>query len=118
MKIKTVIKWSKNISETLGCRLWCALCQPNSLASIRWLLLASLIGLWGSALADGTDILAGTDASLWETLNNTGKKYIYAIEGILGLAAYMKTKNLMVLTGIVAVSIFFNIILSIAGESA
>ena len=30
----------------------------------------------------------------------------------------MKTKNLLVLTGIVAVSIFFNIILSIAGESA
>jgi hypothetical protein len=118
MKIKTVIKRFKNTSQTLGCRLWCALCQPHSIAAIRFCLLASLIGLWGSALADGTDILAGTDASLWETLNNTGKKYIYAIEGILGLAAYMKTKNLMVLTGIVAVSIFFNIILSIAGESA
>ncbi len=108
----------KSISQTLGCRLWCALCQPNSLATARLLLLVGLIGLCSSALADGTDILAGTDASLWETLNHTGKKYIYAAEGILGLAAYMKTKNLLVLTGIVVVSIFFNIILSIAGESA
>jgi type IV conjugative transfer system pilin TraA len=118
MKIKTVIKRFKNNSQTLGCRLWCALCQPNSITTIRLFLLVSLMGLCGAALADGTDILAGTDASLWETLNGTGKKYIYAAEGILGLAAYMKTKNLLVLTGIVVVSIFFNIILSIAGESA
>ncbi len=76
------------------------------------------MGICLSALADGTDILAGTDASLWETLNGTGKKYIYAAEGILGLAGYMKTKNLLIFTGIVVVSIFFNIILSIAGESA
>lgn len=118
MKIKSVMKKIKNTSQTWGCRLWCALCQPHSLTMIRFCVLASLIGLCSSALADGTDILAGTDASLWETLTGTGKKYIYAIEGILGLAAYMKTKNLMVLTGIVAVSIFFNVILSIAGESA
>ncbi len=112
------IQQFKRISQALSCRLWCALCQPNSLATVRLFLLVSLIGLWGSALADGTDILDGTDASLWMTLNGTGKKYIYAAEGILGLAGYMKTKNLLVLTGIVVVSIFFNIILSIAGESA
>ena len=116
--MNNTIQQFKRISQTLSDRLWCALCQPNSLATLRLFLLVSLIGLWGSALADGTDILAGTDASLWETLNGTGKKYIYAAEGILGLAAYMKTKNLLVLTGIVVVSIFFNIILSIAGESA
>ena len=37
MKIKTVIKQFKSISQTLGCRLWCALCQPNSLATVRLL---------------------------------------------------------------------------------
>jgi hypothetical protein len=82
------------------------------------LLAIGLMGFCLSALANGSDILQGTDASLWATLNGTGKKYIYASEGILGLAAYMKTKNLLVLSGIVVVSIFFNIILSIAGESA
>jgi TraA len=117
-KIKMAIKQFKNISRTLGCQLWYVFCQPNGLVAVRLLLMVGLIGLWGAAMADGTDILAGTDASLWETLNHTGKKYIYAAEGILGLAAYMKTKNLLVLTGIVVVSIFFNIILSIAGESA
>ncbi len=118
MKIKSVVKQIKSMSQTWGCRLWCALCQPNSLATLRLFLLVSLIGLCGSALADGDDILAGTDASLWATLNGTGKKYIYAAEGILGLAGYMKTKNLVILSGIVVVSIFFNIILSMAGESA
>lgn len=77
-----------------------------------------ILGYCWTVFAGGSDILQGTDASLWATLNGTGKKYIYAAEGILGLAAYMKTKNLLVLTGIVVVSIFFNIILSIAGESA
>lgn len=118
MKVKSIIKQFNSISRTVGCRLWCAVCQPNSLATLRLFLLVSLMGLWGSALADGDDILQGTDASLWATLNGTGKKYIYAIEGILGLAAYMKTKQLLVLSGIVAVSIFFNVILSVAGQSA
>lgn len=118
MTIKTVLKQFKNTGQMWSCRLWCALCEPHSIATIRFFLLVSLIGLCGSALADGNDILQGTDASLWATLNGTGKKYIYAIEGILGLAAYMKTKQLLVLSGIVAVSIFFNIVLSIAGESA
>ena len=117
-KIKMAIQQFKSISHTWGCRLWCALCQPHSIATIRFCLLVSLMGLWGSALADGDDILAGTDASLWATLNGTGKKYIYAAEGILGLAGYMKTRNLVILSGIVVVSIFFNIILSMAGESA
>ena len=118
MTMKIAVKQFKGISQKLVCQFWCALCHPNCLTTIRLFFLMSLIGLWGSALADGNDILNGTDASLWATLNGTGKKYIYAAEGILGLAGYMKTKNLLVLSGIVVVSIFFNIILSIAGESA
>ena len=71
-KIKMAIKQFKSISQTLGYRLWCALCQPHSIATIRFFLLVSLIGLWGSALADGTDILAGTDASLWADTQRHG----------------------------------------------
>ena len=51
------IQQFKRISQTMSYRLWCALCQPNSLATVRLFLLVSLIGLWGSALADGNDIL-------------------------------------------------------------
>lgn len=106
------------LCQAIGCRLWSLLCNPH------WQRLGMIVAAVGimsvclSALADGTDILQGTDASLWATLNGTGKKYIYAIEGILGLASYMKTKNLLVLTGIIGVSIFFNVILTFAGESA
>lgn len=118
MNINNRIKRLKQIAESVGHRFWCGLYHPRCFQIIRWLLAISVMGICLTAMADGTDMLKGTDANLWETLNNTGKKYIYASEGILGLAAYMKTKNLLVLTGIVVVSIFFNIILSIAGESA
>jgi len=108
----------KSSCRKIGWRLRGIFYQPESLAVIRLCLAVLIMSLCAAALADGTDILQGTDASLWATLNGTGKKYIYASEGILGMAAYMKTKNLLVLSGIVVVSIFFNIILSIAGESA
>lgn len=115
MKISQKMQQFKKSCQIIAWRLACTLWQPGNL---RLLLCIGLMSLCVSALADGTDILQGTDASLWATLNGTGKKYIYAAEGILGMAAYMKTKNLLVLSGIVVVSIFFNIILSIAGESA
>ena len=49
----------------------------------------------------GTDILDGTEDDLVATLNGTGKKYMYLIEGILAIAGYMKTKNLLLLAGII-----------------
>ncbi len=118
MNMNKQVRRLKQIGQSIGQRLWCVLCHPYANRIIRSLLAISVMSICLDALADGTDILNGTDASLWATLNGTGKKYIYASEGILGLAAYMKTKNLLVLSGIVVVSIFFNIILSIAGESA
>ena len=123
IKIKNVLKPFKNIRPIRWCRVSNAVCPPHCRAALRlfFLLLlllgVSFIGGW-DCLANGNDVLTGTDASLWATLNGTGKKYIYAVEGILGLTGYMKTKNLLVLTGLVAVSIFLNILLSMAGESA
>lgn len=61
------------------------------------------------------DLLAGTTDDLVNTLNGSGKTYLYIAEGILSLAVYIKTKNLLVLGGIVVVSIFFNIMMKVAG---
>lgn len=84
-------------------------------AVARVLLAICILGITGYAFAGGEDILSGTDTSLIATLNGSGKKYIYLVEGFLSLAMYIKTKNLLVLFGIVIVAVFFNIILKIAG---
>lgn len=79
-------------------------------------LILSLIGISFYAFADdGTDLLSGTTTNLVKTLSGTGMKFVYLTEGIVSLAAYIKTKNLLVLSGIVVVSIFFNIIIHVVG---
>jgi type IV conjugative transfer system pilin TraA len=62
-----------------------------------------------------TDLLAGTTDNLVETLNKSGKTYIYIAEFILSIVAYIKTKNILFLAGIVVVAVFFNVMLSVAG---
>jgi hypothetical protein len=95
------------------------LTQPETVTIMRWLLAIFLIVWAGHAFADDQgDILAGTDAALGKTIGGTGKKFIYAAEGILSLAMYIKTKNLLVLGGIVVVAVFFNIILKVSGLTA
>lgn len=80
-------------------------------------LILGLIGISLYAAADeGTDLLSGTTANLVKTLSGTGMKFVYLTEGIVSLAAYIKTKNLLVLSGIVVVSVFFNIILHVIGS--
>lgn len=58
------------------------------------------------------DLLAGTTATAKETLNGSIKKYMYITEGILAVAAYIKTKNLLVLPGIAVVAFFMNNVLA------
>jgi hypothetical protein len=67
--------------------------------------------------ASGSDILSGTADSLIATINGTGKTYIYLTEGILSVATYIRSKNLLLLSGIVVVSIFLDIMLTVAGVS-
>jgi hypothetical protein len=94
------------------------LIAPKVQTALHLFLVVCFLGVSGLALASsGEDILKGTDASLIATLNGSGKKYIYLIEGFLSLAMYIKTKNLMVLFGIVIVAVFFNIILKVAGAN-
>ena len=92
--------------------------HPNAKRLLKFLALLG-IATWSlHAFADpNSDFLAGTDTGAWATLNGTGKKYVYLIEGIVGLGAYIKTKNLLALAGIVVVAVFINIIIKIgAGQ--
>lgn len=99
--------------------IWYRLCDPRMQIFLKITTSIALSLCCLSAFADNSeDILTGTDASLWATINGTGKKYIYAAEGIIGLGTYMKTKNLLVLTGIVVVSVFFNILVHIANGTS
>lgn len=66
----------------------------------------------------GADLLAGTETALVSTLQGTGKKYLYIAECVVSLLAYIQTKNIMVLIGIIVVAVFFNIMLSLTGLSA
>lgn len=74
------------------------------------------IVLWNQAFA-ADDPLSGTDASLIATLgsNGTGRKFIYLLEGVTAIAAYIKTKNLMMFTGVVSVAVFLNMLFKVAG---
>lgn len=68
-----------------------------------------------SEVLAATDILDGTTDGLVATLNGSGKTYLYIAEGIISLAAYIKTKNILFLVGIVIVSVFFNVMMTVAG---
>lgn len=81
------------------------------------LLLATLLMLaWNQAFA-ADDPLSGTDASLIATLgsNGTGRKFIYLLEGVTAIAAYIKTKNLMMFGGVVGIAVFLNVLFKVAG---
>ena len=74
----------------------------------------SIASLATHAFAAGTDLLSGTEANLVETLNKTGKKYLYIAEGITALVTGIMTKNWVVLIGIIVVAVFLNIVLTMA----
>lgn len=88
-----------------------ALITTTVFCGIIWALMS------GQAWASGMDLLKDTDQSFWSTFNGTGKNYLYAAEGVLALATYIKTKNILALVGIVIVAIFINIVLKFAGQS-
>lgn len=76
-----------------------------------------ILGMSVPAGASDVDLLKGTDQVFWNTFNGTGKGFLYAAEGLMALATYIKTKNLLALVGIVIVGIFINIVLKFAGQS-
>jgi len=94
-------------------RAICYFYQPSTQRVLKVLIALCFIGITTHAFAD--DLLKGTETNLVDTLNGTGKKYLYIAEGLMSLLLYIKTKNVMLLVGILIVSIFFNIMLKMAG---
>lgn len=64
--------------------------------------------------ASGSDVLQGTTDDATTTIQHSGKKWVYLIEGITALGAYIKTKNIFVLGGVAVVAVFLNIVLRLA----
>lgn len=92
-----------------------ALCKYYLLAA-KVTFVAYLL-LCGAHAFAADDILKDTADGLIATLNGTGKLYLYIAEGIISIAAYIKTKNLLFLAGIVVVSVFFNIMMMVSGAA-
>jgi len=95
--------------------------KPKTVRALQTLAILSLAGLATQVFADAatagpTDLLAGTEANLLKTLNETGKKYLYIAEGVVSLIAYISTKNVAVLVGIIVVAVFFNIMIKMAAS--
>lgn len=65
----------KNLSRVLSNKNW------KKIIKITLIVIGSvlLLTLCWHALADGTDILAGTNGDANTTLSNTGKKWLYLI---------------------------------------
>ena len=80
---------------------------------LKALAILSLAGLVTQVFA--ADLLEGTETALMDTLKGTGKKYLYIAECVVSLMAYIATKNVMVLIGIIVVAVFFNIMIKLAG---
>lgn len=85
---------------------------------IGFILAVILLGLCFHVFADGTDVLQGTTHDATSTIQGSGKKWLYLIEGVTALGAYIKTKNIFVLGGVAVVAIFLNIVLKLAGSSS
>lgn len=99
-------------------RSWYRLCDPTVQKILRLVCFIGLLLLCLDALADGDDLLEGTDASAWATLTGTGKKYIYMIEFVMAIASYMATRKLMVFTGFVVISVTLDMVLHFAGQTS
>ncbi len=90
--------------------------QPKAKLVFGMLLAGVLLGLCFHAFA-GTDVLQGTTSDATTTMQGSGKKWLYLIEGVTALGAYIKSKNIFVLGGVAVIAIFLNIVLKLAGGS-
>ena len=97
-------------------QIWQFLSSTKCQFFLKVMLMTSIIFLWRQAFA-GDDPLEGTDKSLVATLgsNGTGRKFIYLVEGVVATATYIKTKNVLMFSGVVAIAVFLNILFKVAG---
>jgi hypothetical protein len=91
---------------------------PYRTVIVKALMVVCLLGFISTCFADGSDLLDGTGSDLIATLMGSRfKMFVYIGEGLLSLIAFIKTKNPLILLGIIVVAFFFNLILHISGVS-
>ena len=82
---------------------------------IKVVLMMLLFGFINTCYAEGADLLEGTGNDLLTTIaGGRFKTYLYLSEGLFSLIAFIKTKNPLILTGIIVVAFFFNLICHVA----
>lgn len=94
-------------------KIYSCLSTPISKLIIKILLIVLLLMIINHAFA--TDLLANTDADIKDTIKNSGKMYLYAIEGFIGLCTFMTTRKLTHLSGVLIVAVFINVLLKFTG---
>ncbi len=97
---------------------WYRLADPRLQLLFKTLLAFGLFGFSMQAFADSTDLLKGTDASWWATFNGTGKVYLYTGEAVFAIVLFIKTRNMVTFIGIIALAVFIDIYLHIAGQTS
>ena len=98
--------------------IWQIITSKQSKIITQLTLMITFMLICKSAFADDVeDPLAGTAASLIATLKNNGvgRVFIYLTAGILAIAAYIKTHNLLYFGGIIAIAVFLNVLFKMAG---
>ncbi len=92
------------------------LSSPTAIRILQALAFLSLAGLAMHVSAD--DLLKGTEANLIDTVEKTGKRYLYLAEGVTAVVAGITTKNWLVLGGVVVVAVFINIVITLVKQVA
>lgn len=66
-------------------------------------------------IAHADDLLKSAFDDANATFVGSGKKFIYLAEIVISIVGFMKTRNVMVLTGCVIIAIFLNLAMKIGG---
>jgi len=82
---------------------------------IKLLVIPGLLLTCAHVFAEGTDLLAGTEADLVAVIKGTGKTYLYVAELIVASFLAVKTRNPGVFLGVLGLAAGFNILLKMAG---
>lgn len=67
--------------------------------------------------ANATDLLAGTTEDLVDTLNTSGKMYMYIAQIVIAIVTYIRSQNILVLTTVIVLCVAFDVMMHIAGLS-
>lgn len=60
------------------------------------------------------DLLAGTDSDIKDTMQGTGKNWIYWIDGAISLASFAYSKKPFVFFSVAGVCVFITVLIKIA----